>query len=148
MKSKFSILAMVLVLNMVVFSCKEKPPPPKTDQEINKEILMSTAWVPAAGSNQITVGTPPSDVSDSWRDFELTFGDGSYSSTGAPNPEIWPASGTWAFDGTSATTLIRDGALEITLSTISDTALKMEFTYTAGRVNGIEGAWVFNMVPK
>lgn len=148
MKIKFPILVFSLVVSMMVLSCKKDPPPAKTDQEINKELLMSTVWIPAAGSNQITVGTPATDVSDAWANFELTFGDGSYSSSGADAVEVWPASGTWDFDGTSATTIIRDGSISITLSTISDSALEMQFTYTTGRVNGIEGDWVFNMVPK
>ena len=145
MNSKILILVMGLVFSTVIFSCKKDDPPPKTQEEINTELL-SKAWVPQTGSNTITVaGT---DVSDIWSAFVLTLGDKTYSSTGADAVEVWPASGTWAF-GADANTLVRNDGIEIAIS-VTETTLVMKFNYSAsgGRLSGIEGDWVFNMVPQ
>ena len=145
MKFKVSFLASVLVLGTLVYSCKEKPPPEKTDEEINTELL-SKVWVPQTGSNAITVAG--NDVSDVWAGFILTVGDKTYTSSGADAAEVWPASGSWAF-GTDANTLVRNDGIEIAIS-VTETTLVMKFNYSAsgGRLSGIEGDWVFNMVPQ
>jgi hypothetical protein len=145
MKFRISFLATVLVLGTLVYSCKEKEKPKKTDEEINTELL-SKAWVPQTGANATTVAG--NDVSDIWAGFVLTMGDKTYSSSGADAPEVWPASGTWAF-GTDANTLVRNDGIEIAIS-VSETTLVMKFNYSAsgGRLSGLEGDWVFNMIPQ
>ena len=145
MKFKVSFIASVLILGTLVNSCKEKEEEKKTDEQINTELL-SKVWIPQTGSNAITVaGT---DVSDIWAGFVLTMGDKTYSSSGADAAEVWPASGSWAF-GTDANTLVRNDGIEIAIS-VTETTLVMKFNYTAsgGRLSGIEGDWVFNMVPQ
>ena len=127
MKIRISFLATVLVLGTLVYSCKEKPPPPKTDEEINTELL-SKAWVPATTSSAITVeGT---NVSDLWSAFVLTFTDGSYTSSGADAAEVWPASGSWTFKADDANTLVRSDGIEIAIS-VTETTLVMKFNYSA-----------------
>lgn len=145
MKFRISFLTTVLVLGTLAYSCKEKEKPKKTDEEINTELL-SKPWVPQTGANATTVAG--NDVSDIWAGFVLTMGDESYSSSGADAAEVWPASGSWAF-GTDANTLVRSDGVEIAIS-VSETTLVMKFNYSAsgGRLNGIEGDWVFNMVPQ
>jgi len=144
MNSKILFLVTGLVFSTVIFSCKKDDPPPKTDEEINTELL-SKAWVPATGSNSITVAT--NDVTDLWSAFVLTMGDKTYSSTGADAAEVWPASGSWAFKTDDANTLVRSDGIEIAIS-VTETTLVMKFNYSAsgGRLNGLEGDWVFNMV--
>lgn len=147
MKFRISFLASVLVLGTLVNSCKEDPPAEKTDEQINTELL-SKAWIQKDGANAITVAA--NDVSDIWdtAGFALTFTDGNYTTTGSAEPEVWPANGSWEF-GTDANTLVRSDGIEIAIS-VTETTLVMKFDYSAngGRLNGIEGAWVFNMVPQ
>lgn len=146
MKIKISFLAAVFAMGVLNYSCKPDDPPPKTDEEINTELL-SKIWVPSSGSNAITVAS--NDVSDLWSGFVLTLGDGTYSTTGADAAQIWPTSGTWTFKTDDANTLVRDDGIEIAIS-VTETTLVMKFNYSAsgGRLSGIDGDWVFNMVPQ
>jgi hypothetical protein len=145
MKNRISLIALILFVGALTYSCKEKPPPPKSEEEQQIEKLAKT-WVPKSGANAITVGG--TDVSQNWSGFVLTLGDKTYQSTGADSPQVWPASGTWAF-GSDVNTLVRDDGIEMSI-TVNESSLRLQFDYTVtgGRLSGIEGQWVFDMVPQ
>lgn len=147
MKTKLSLLALILITGALWSSCKKDPPPPKTPEEEQTEKLVGT-WIVASGSNAVTIAG--NDVTTDWAAFEFTLTDGGYNSTGASSTEVWPASGNWSFATGDVTTIIRtpDG-VEVTVN-VTETALLMQFTYssTGGRLDGVDGNWVFNMVPK
>ena len=145
MRIRLSLIALTLIMGVLVSSCKKNPPPTQSEEDIQIEKLSGTWVVPATANSVLIDGN---DVSTDWSSFILTLGNKTYQNTGADSPEVWPASGTWAF-GTSVSTLVRDDGVEITV-VVSDTSLKMDFDYTAsgGRLDGIEGHWVFNMVPQ
>jgi hypothetical protein len=136
--------------------CKKKPvEPEKTPEEIQIEKL-SKVWVPKSGINAVTLdGT---DVSTDWSGFSLNMGDKIYSSSGADQTNVWPASGTWDFnsntDGSAdINTILRSSNsadVEIAIS-VTETSLTMQFDYDAslnGRLSGTTGNWIFNMVPQ
>ena len=110
-------------------------------------LSLEGTWVLQAGSNAVTIDIT-NDVTPNWTGFTLTLGNKSYSSSNSPEVLIWPASGTWDF-GANVSTLVRNDGVEITVS-VTDTSLQMQFDYSAsgGRLNGIEGNWVFKMVPQ
>ena len=144
MKIRLSLIALTLVIGVLVSSCKKDPPVTKTDEEVQIEKLTGT-WKLQAGANAVTVAS--NDVTADWTGFTLTLGDKTYQTSSSSEPLIWPSNGTWAF-GTSVSTLVRDDGVEVTVS-VTDTSLQLQFDYSAsgGRLNGIEGNWIFKMVP-
>ena len=146
MKTKLTLLAIILISGTLWSSCKKDPPPPKTPEEEQTEKLVGT-WMVATGSNAVTIsGT---DVTEDWAAFELTLTDGGFTSANANSAEVWPPNGTWSFATDDVTTLVRGDGVEITVN-VTETALLMQFTYSSsgGRLDGIDGNWVFNMTPK
>jgi len=145
MRRSLTFIALTLIAGIVISSCKPKPPPPKSDEEIRTEELTGT-WILDAGANVVTVAGR--DVSTDWNGFTLTLGDKTYSTSGSFSPEVWPASGTWAF-GSSVNILVRDDGIEVSIS-VTETSLSLQFDYTVagGRLNGIDGTWIFKLVPQ
>ena len=157
MKKLSSLLVAFFLCSLIImFSCKKPPPEPsKTDEEIQIEKL-SKVWVPASGINAVTIDGV--DVSTNWANFVLSMGDKAYSSTGADQSNVWPASGSWQFgtltDGSAdVNTIFRSGNsadIEMAIS-VSETSFSMQFDYDAnvnGRLSGTTGNWIFNMVPQ
>lgn len=138
---------------IILSSCKKDPDPEKTPEELQIEKLTNT-WVPKTGINAVTVGAV--DVSADWAGFVLTMGNKTYSSTGADQPNVWPANGTWDFAASGSTvdinTILRSGngaPLEITILSVTANTLKMQFDYDTslnGKLSGTDGTWIFDMV--
>ena len=148
MRIRFSLIALTLIIGVLVSSCKKDPPVTKTDEEIQIEKLTGTWVLDTSEAKPVTVDNndPPQD----WTGFTLTLGDKTYNAnTGASlgSVEVWPSgSGTWAF-GTGVTSIVRDDGIVISVS-VTDTTLELQFDYLpGGRVTGIEGNWIFKMVP-
>ena len=150
MRIRITFIALTLVMGVLVAGCKKTTVTPKTDEELQIEKLTGT-WVLDPGvTNPVTVDSnnPPQD----WTGFTLTLGNETYqanTSTGTLGDEdVWPTNGTWTF-GTSVSTLNRNDGIDISVS-VTDTSLQLQFEYSAsgGRLNGIEGNWVFKMVPQ
>jgi hypothetical protein len=146
MRIRLTLIALTLLMGVLVTGCKKTTVTPKTDEELQIEKLTGT-WVLQAGSSAVTVDIV-NDVTTNWPGFTLTLGNKTYQTSSSPEALIWPSSGTWAF-GTSVSTLVRDDGVEISVS-VTDTSLQLQFDYSAsgGRLNGIEGNWVFKMVPQ
>ena len=147
MKIRYALVALTLITGLLINGCKKDPDPGPTAEEQQIEKLSKT-WVKASGANTVTVEGV--DVGDDWATFTLTIAEGTYSTSNAFSADVWPASGTWAFlSDTDLNTVVRDNVTNITIS-VTDNSLLMEFEYssTGGRVTGIDGTWVFNMVPQ
>ena len=147
MRSRLSLVALAVTM-ILISGCKDKNETTQTEEE--KQIAKLTGtWVLQTGSNAVTVAG--NDVSADWASFALTLGDGTYVSASPDSPEVWPLppDRTWAFGASNLNLLVRDDGIEITVS-VTDTSLKLQFDYSAsgGRFAGIEGNWVFNMVPQ
>ena len=145
MKTKSIFILSFLAFGLIFSSCKKDSPTPKTDEEIQLEKLSGT-WVVSAAANSVTIAG--NDVSSEWAAFELTISEGSFTSSGAGSTDVWPTSSTWTF-GSEVSILQRNDGTDITVS-VDETSLLMTFNYTVpgGRLDGIEGNWVFNMEPK
>ena len=145
MRIRLSLLAVTLIMGVMISSCKKDPPVTKTDEELQIEKL-SKAWKVNPAANSITVDA--NDQSLDWSGFVLTLGDKTYSTSGSFSPEVWPASGTWAF-GADVNTLVRDDGVSMSVS-VTDASLQLQFDYSAagGRLLGVEGNWIFKMVPQ
>lgn len=148
MKNKLTFLVALLVVGVVFSSCKKKTENPKTDEQIQLEKLTGTWAVPSpAPGNTVTFNS--NDLTTDWSSFTITFNDGTYTTNGADYaPEIWGNNPvTWTFADGDVNTIIRDG-INISIS-VSETTLTMSFTYTpGGRLNGVDGDWVFNNLQK
>lgn len=145
MRIRLNLIALTLVLGVLVTGCKKPPPVTKTDEELQIEKLTGT-WKLQAGANAVTIDIT-NDVTTNWTGFTLTLGNKTYQTSSSSEALVWPSSGTWDF-GTNVTTLVRDDGVEISVS-VTDTSLQLQFDYSAsgGRLNGIEGNWVFKMEP-
>ncbi len=145
---KLKFLPFVLILGLAVLaSCDDDDDPKPTAEEIQTALLVGT-W-----NNSSVTYDGATDAGD-WSAFKVVLGDGTYTSSAVSTgrEKVWPAQGTWAYDGAgtdnvNVNKLIRDDGVEIAI-TVSETALKMTFTYDEdihGKNDGIDGAWVFNM---
>ena len=143
MRNSLTFVAITIIAGIFISSCKKDPPPVKSDEELRIEELNGT-WVLDAGSNVVTVAGR--DVSADWSGFALTLNEKNYSTSGSDSPEVWPANGTWDF-GSDVNKLVRSDGIEISIS-VTETSLALQFDYSAagGRLNGIEGTWIFKLV--
>jgi hypothetical protein len=89
------------------------------------------------------------DITTDYANFTLTIAATTYSTT--HGNLAWPPSGTWAFQGQSTTTVVRDGTIPVDFELSKDaSSLKLNFTietstYANGKVNGLTGAYEFDL---
>ena len=148
MKKTNYLTTLLFAILIILGACKPDPPAPEpTEEEVKLESLSTSTWI--YSSVTLDGVEPPIDFSA----FTITLSNNfTYSITGNPANTPWPStSGEWDFKTDDLNTVIRqpDG-VEIT-TTVTDTSLKLEFDYTpptGGRVSGITGRWVFNMIPQ
>lgn len=143
-------LSFLLVAAVVLSSCKKDPEPQPTEEEKQTALLEGT-WT--VGSNTVTLDGD--DRTSDWSGFTLTIsGAGNFNTTGSFDENVWPAGGTWAFQGTSGAglqTIIRGDGIPMSITSLNETSLTLSFDYTIttinpqGRVESIEGTWVFAM---
>lgn len=89
------------------------------------------------------------DETSLYKDLKITFGAGTYTSTGGT--PVWPSTDTWKFTDDSGTKVIRGDGVEITIIEASDTKLKYSFQWSkvtigAGRSASLSGLHEFTMV--
>jgi len=140
----FTVVVLVLLaLTFNLTSCKKHNPDPDpvTDQDKVRALLVSGTWK----LQSTTVDGV--DQSGKFSGFTLKFTATSFTSTNG-NP-VWPSSGTWAFQGSSATTIVRnDGTvvqLQATATTLILTLNWATTTLGPGRIGSIKGKYVFTM---
>jgi hypothetical protein len=133
----FATVAVVFSLALLS-SCGPDDP---TGKEKNTKIISSGTWVISS------VMVDGVDKSDLFTGFTLEFNSaGTYSSTnGEP---VWKASGTWSFKDNSGQVFLRDDGKEVTLGTITETALVLNMnwdktTLGSGRSRSVSGNHTF-----
>jgi hypothetical protein len=143
---KRNLLPIVLILFVAsTFSCKQPLPPEPTPEEL------ATALITAAGTtwkiHSVTVDGV--DKSSLFAGMTLKFTSSSFATTnGDP---LWPASGTWDFTSTQATTIKRNDNVEVQVQATS-TSLKLgltwnKTTFEPGRTQSISGQYLFTFTP-
>ena len=103
-----------------------------------------------ATASSITVDGVPNEA---WAAFTLTFTfnagtkGGNFSTTGTPEGAdlVWPASGTWTFDGDGTTSITRSDNVTMDVSAnATSMTLKFNIVDPNGRILSLTGDWVFN----
>lgn len=119
--------------------------------------LIGKAEILTSGQATLSsVSIPNGSNVTSWTGFTIQFTGDENGGTYTTNAEadlyqtaVWKKSGTWEFGDDEGTVIIRDGNTTepISVKNLSETAVEMEFTMTtalsSGRVNVVEGPWVF-----
>ena len=113
MKHLKHLLAALVFVSLIVFTnCGgggggNNPDPA---QEQAEKIVAS--WSLAANGAKLE-----SQTVDGWTGFTLTYtGDkdgGSFTTTNSASTDVWPASGTWTFDGDDIGTIVRNDGVDI-----------------------------------
>ncbi|MEO9964667.1 MAG: hypothetical protein ABJF11_02690 [Reichenbachiella sp.] len=104
-----------------------------------------------AGEATFSSVSKPDGASDfTWDGMILEFtggvDGGTYTVTGSPNEDVWPAAGDWEFkDGTDGKFIVRDGTTDVAIS-VGSTELVTTFTVDdgSGRVKVVNGEWEFS----
>ncbi len=143
------LLSAILVLSMVVYAgCGPDDTVEKTAAEIQLDKLKAHSWKATTGSV-----TKDGGAESSYDTFTLSFtgtpkdqtASGSYATTNGG--EVFP-SGTWSFDGTTVSRLVRGTSIKMDIQSVTDTNLKIAFSLNAdGSANGrgLSGNWVFDL---
>ncbi|MCE2995057.1 MAG: hypothetical protein ACK5RG_11195 [Cyclobacteriaceae bacterium] len=89
------------------------------------------------------------DKTSMYTNMTLSFTSNSFSTTNGR--VVWPASGTWTFTDNTAKKIKRNDNLEVTITEVSATALKLSLTWTTGtlgtgRNTSIAGNHVFSFI--
>jgi len=146
MKNQYISIILIVCLTFSS-SCKKSEgddPTPQTPQEEQKTLLINNGLSWTLG----TVTKDGLDVTDQFTGFKLTIGDFTYTTVNAL-PSAWPASGTWSFANEAGTLVDRNDGVQLTVS-VSTTSLKLTFDVTglgSGRIKGVDGTYVFDLIP-
>ena len=114
-----------------------------TAKEVNTQKLIANTW------KLSTVTVDAVDKTILYAGLTVKFTATSYTSTSGG--VVWPASGTWSFTDEAGKIIKRNDNQEITITEISDTALKLTLTRTQGtigpgRIESVAGVHVFSLV--
>lgn len=149
MNKFLNLFTAALFVSLAIFvSCGggSDPDPEPDPKDVQADLLTAGA----ASFSSVTLDGTAS--AQDWANFVLTFtGDGnggSYSTQGVPQDAsvVWPASGTWTFDGDDVTRIIRSDQTPMTASVnASQLVLTFEITEETGRVQGLAGTWRFTL---
>lgn len=161
MKKLSSLLTALVFASLVIFiSCggDDGGDPPAVDP-LQEAAGFLTGGAVSGAPASVNDGAS-ADATANWSNFNLSLSGnetgGTYTATGVPAgfEAVWPASGTWEFDGNSATRIIRkdgdDGNnpsnVTITLSNLTASTGTLDFSipdsFTA-RTSGVAGNWTF-----
>jgi len=134
----------VLLALLMVAGCK-KEAALTPQQEVGAMLATAEVW-----ENPV-VFVDGADQSEVYKDFNISFGNGTYKTTsGAP---IWNPSGTWTFVNEEATLMLFDGATQVDIKSISEEILELsllweENTFEPGRNRSVKGRHVFKLIRK
>jgi hypothetical protein len=133
----FSFLIGILLCAISTCSCNEEKE--LSQKEIIKANLIDAIW------KIKSVYVDGVDYTNFYSGMTITFNETSYSATNGG--VVWPASGTWQFNSSDGTKIIRGDGLEITLSVTASQLDMLLFwpttTYGGGRTKSITGNHVF-----
>lgn len=142
---KYHHISVILIAGLLLATgCKKKHDDP-TPQDSQKTLLINNGVSWTLGS----VTKDGLDVTDQFTGFKLTIGDFTYTTVNAL-PSAWPASGTWSFANEAGTLVDRNDGVQIAV-VATTTSLKLTFSVTGlgdgGRIKGVNGEYVFDLVP-
>lgn len=134
-----------ILIVFVIASCggggDDSPTPPEeTPQEI-AQALLEANWTIASGGSITLDG---SDVSSRYDGFSMDIDNGSFTTTNAGN--LFPATGTWSWVGTSDNQVTTGNGKSITITTLTSSRIVFSFLKTDQNVAaGIPGNYVVTL---
>lgn len=134
----FGTLAVIVSL----MSCGGDSSSPSAS-EVTTNQLTSSGWKIS------TVQVDGTDQTALFANMTLSFTATSYTTT--KGGLVWPASGTWSFTDDTAKKIKRSDNVEVTITEISDTSLKLSLNWATstlgpGRDSSVAGNHVFSFV--
>ncbi|NOS94103.1 MAG: hypothetical protein HOP30_19475 [Cyclobacteriaceae bacterium] len=134
-------LAVIMTL-MVMAGCGGDSAAPSAT-EITTNQLKANTW---RISSVMVDGV---DKTSMYTNMTLTFTASGFSTMNGS--VVWPASGTWTFTDNTAKKIKRNDNLEVTITEVSATVLKLSLTWTTGtlgtgRTTSIAGNHVFSFI--
>ncbi len=152
MKKLTNLLAALVFVSLSIFmSCGKDDGPGVVDPLVGQAELLQRSWTVNHSDVRYDQGVP--DVS--WEGFSLTITNastegGSYQTSGVPDgfASVWPATGTWTFNNTTGSEMLRDGTVVMSVINLSESTATLAFNIasTGGRTAGIAGAWQFTFI--
>jgi hypothetical protein len=138
-KGVATIVALSLLISLA--GCKGDSAPTISAQDDVKAKLTASAWKIG------TVTVDGVDKTSVYPNLTLTFTSTSFTTTNGG--VVWPASGTWSFTGTDATSVTRNDGMVITIDEATATSLKLGLTWNKttigpGRAESVSGKHVFS----
>lgn len=133
---------MLGIILLTTTSCKGggDDTPQKTPQEIAQEVMEATWSLENGGS----ITLDGSNVSNRYEGFTLRIGNKTYTTTNAG--ELFPATGTWNWVGTSDNQVTTESGKEITITELSSTRFAFSFRKTDQNVAaGVPGNYVVTL---
>lgn len=136
---KLAVTCVACISMLTFIACGGDPTPSQTKQEEVTALLVGKTWkvqsVQVAGVDKTTDFTG----------MTISFTSTGFTVTSAG--PTWPATGTWSFTNTEATTFKRSDDVEVQVEATS-TSLKLTFNWTKttlgpGRKNSVAGTHVF-----
>jgi hypothetical protein len=114
-----------------------------TPQEVTTQQLVAPTW------KLTSVLVDGVDKTSLFTNMTLKFTATNYTTTNGG--VVWPASGTWTFTDDTAKKIKRNDNLEVIITEITETSLKLSLTWAtgtfgSGRVSSVAGNHVFNFV--
>ncbi len=147
MKKKSSLLStMAIVFLIVSVGCGKDEGEPADPLAVQAAKLQDT-WTLTANSVK-----RDKTAQSGWDSFKLeitnaTKDGGNFKTTGVPAgfTGVWPAAGTWTFEGGKPDMVKRSDNIVIEISSVTDTALTLGFTVPkpVSRTELVEGDWTF-----
>jgi hypothetical protein len=136
-KTNVFMAAVVTICLLAIVRCKKDDPQPETERV--KTLLKSNTW---KLQSALVDGM---DKTALYNGLTITFTDSNYTTT--EGNVMWPASGSWSFSDDSATKIIRNDDLAISLE-VTATTLKLSFAWSKstlgrGRESSLEGQHLF-----
>jgi PBP1b-binding outer membrane lipoprotein LpoB len=117
--------------------------PAASASEITTSQLTSSGWKISS------VQVDATDQTALFTNMTLSFTATNYTTT--KGGVVWPASGTWSFVDNTAKKIKRNDNLEVTITEITDTTLKLSLTWAtgtfgSGRTSSVAGNHIFSFV--
>jgi len=149
MKHLKHLLAALVFVSLIIFTnCGPGGGGGEDDPiDVQGEKLAAT-WTVTANGAKLESQT----VAD-WNGFVLAITwngtSGTYTSTNSQSTSVWPASGTWTFDGDDIGTVLRSDGVELSISALNTTGTSLTLAFTisgAGstRTSSVNGNWTFS----
>jgi len=141
LESTINLVVLCAIIACCFFACSKSAPTPASPQDQAKALLTAAPWKLQSSS------VDGVDQTALYNGFVITFSSSGYAASNGG--VIWPAAGTWSFQGTSTTAISRNDGLAVGIQ-LTSTSLVMTLNWTAttlggGRSESTKGNNVFTM---